>query len=277
VPTGDGPHEVVVSDDGAFAFVANYGGQTPGNTISVIDLATRKAVRRVDVSPLVRPHGLAFAAGKLYFTAEQNRLFARYDPAADRVDWMLGTGQTGTHMIYVNDAASRICTSNIGGNSIAIFERAGNGQNWSQTVVPVGRGPEGFDVSPDGRELWAAQSQDGGVSVIDLATKTVTDTFDVGTGRSNRLKFTLDGARVFISDINAGEIVVVDARSHTVLKRIAVGRSPEGILMAPDGRTVYAAVTGDNVVVAIDPESLEITSRIETGNGPDGMAWVARH
>ena len=80
IPTGEGPHEVVASTDGRLAFVSNYGGQTGGRTISVIDLAARKELRRVDVSPLTRPHGLAFADGKLYFTAENNQLVARYDP-----------------------------------------------------------------------------------------------------------------------------------------------------------------------------------------------------
>jgi YVTN family beta-propeller protein len=30
VPTGDGPHEVVLSTDGKTAYVANYGAQVPG-------------------------------------------------------------------------------------------------------------------------------------------------------------------------------------------------------------------------------------------------------
>src|SRR5215813_10907592 len=47
VPTGEAPHELAVSTDGKLAFVANYGAQTPGNTISVIDLATRKELRKV--------------------------------------------------------------------------------------------------------------------------------------------------------------------------------------------------------------------------------------
>ena len=58
VPTGEGPHELAVSADGKLAFVANYGAQTPGNSISVIDLAAKKELRRFDVSPLRRPHGL---------------------------------------------------------------------------------------------------------------------------------------------------------------------------------------------------------------------------
>ena len=51
VPTGDSPHEVVLSADGKTAFVANYGAQTPGSSLSVIDVATLKEIRRVDLSP----------------------------------------------------------------------------------------------------------------------------------------------------------------------------------------------------------------------------------
>src|SRR5688572_20593486 len=55
--TGAGPHEVVVSDDGKWAFASNYGtGPAPGRTISMIDLAARKELRRIDISPLSRPH-----------------------------------------------------------------------------------------------------------------------------------------------------------------------------------------------------------------------------
>src|SRR5688572_20476359 len=78
VPTGEGPHEVAVSADGRTAFVGNYGGPAgPGTTISVIDLVAMKELRRVDIRPLQRPHGMHAADGKVYFTAEANRLVAR--------------------------------------------------------------------------------------------------------------------------------------------------------------------------------------------------------
>ncbi len=64
VATGDSPHEVVLSADGKTAFVANYGAQTPGNSISVIDTAAGKEIRRFDVSPLLRPHGIQVIGGK---------------------------------------------------------------------------------------------------------------------------------------------------------------------------------------------------------------------
>ena len=100
VPVGQGPHELVTSFDGKTAFASNYGtGPAPGHTISMIDVAGMKELRRIDVAPLSRPHGLAFANGKLYFTIEADKKIARYDPVADKIDWQFETGQIGTHMV----------------------------------------------------------------------------------------------------------------------------------------------------------------------------------
>jgi len=274
VPTGEAPHEVAVSADGATAFVGNYGSQTPGSTISVIDLAAMKEVRRIDVSPLRRPHGIFAAAGKVYYTSETNRIVARLDPATYQTDWLFGTGQASTHMVWANEDASRIYTANIGSDSMTILERGANPLAWNATVVPVGRGPEGFDVSPDGRELWAAHSRDGGVSIVDLQQKKVTATIDLQTKRSNRLKFTPDGKLALVSDLDAGEVLVIDVASRKVTKKIPLGRMVEGILMQPDGARAYVAVNGENYVAIVDLKTLTVTGRIETGRGPDGMAWI---
>ena len=275
VATGEGPHEVALSADGRTAYVGNYGtGPAPGTSISVIDLTAMKEVRRVELAPLRRPHGIWFADGKVYFTAEANRLVARLDPASGNVDWMMGTGQASTHMVWVNADASRIYTANIGSNSMTIMERGNNPQAWNVTTVPVGRGPEGFDVTADGRELWVAHSQDGGVSILSLADKKVTATIDAQTKRSNRLKLTPDGRLALISDLDSGDLVVIDVAARKVSKRVPLGRMVEGILIPPDGARAYVAVTGDNQIAVVDLKTLEVASRIEPGRGPDGMAWI---
>lgn len=276
VSTGAGPHEVAASTNGKLAFVGNYGtGPTPGTTLSVIDLIAQKELHRVDLGPLRRPHGVTFADGKAYFTAEVNKLIGRYDPASNQIDWLLGTGQNTTHMVLLNSDSSKIFTSNIGSDSISIFERSGGG-NWNQTVVPVGKGPEAVDLSPDGRQIWTAHSRDGGVSVIDIASRKVVDTLNLGTKRSNRLKFTPDGRHVLITDLDAGELLILDTQTRKEIKRIKLGRSPEGILTVPDGSRAYVAVNGDNTIAVLDLKTWEITGHLTTGNGPDGMAWAVR-
>ena len=274
IPTGNGPHEVEVSGDGRFAFVSNYGDRgAPGHTLSVIDIAARKESKRVELGDLGRPHGLSFSNGQLYFTSEASRKVGRYDPVAGQVDWKFETGQDSTHMVLASRDGKRLFTSNIGSGNIGIIERDAAGA-WSQTLVGVGKGPEGLDESPDGRELWSAHSQDGGVSIIDVASKKVTQTLDVQTKRSNRLKFTPDGKLVLISDLGSGELVVIDARTRKQRTRLPVGNMPEGILMSPDGTTAFVAIAGEGHVAVVDLKTLSVTRKIATGKGPDGMAWV---
>jgi YVTN family beta-propeller protein len=274
VPVGQGPHELIASTDGKYAFASNYGGgPAPGHTISMIDIAAQKETRRIDVSPLSRPHGLAFAGGKLYFTAEANKKIARYDPAADKIDWQFETGQNTTHMVLPTKDLRTIFTSNISSNSVSAIEQ-GSGGAWTQTVIAVGQGPEGLDLSPNGREVWSAHSRDGGVSVIDVASKKVTQTIALGTKRSNRIKLTPDGKYALVSDIEAGELVIVDAPARKAFKRVALGKSPEGILIAPDGTRAFVAVNGDNHVAVVDLKTWTVTRKLQTGDGPDGMAWV---
>jgi YVTN family beta-propeller protein len=273
VPTGPDPHEVVATSDGKYAVSSNYGtAQAPGHTLSVIDIATKREIHRVDVSPLERPHGLFAADGKIYFTSEQNKIIARYDPAKNVVDWSLGTGQDGTHMVALSKDRSRIFTSNIRSGTVTIFERANN--DWHGTVVKVGPGAEGFDISPDEKQLWAANAGDGTISVVDIAKKETIETFPIASKRSNRLKFTPDGKTALVSDLTSGELIVVDVATRKAVKHFPVGRGVAGILIQPDGAKAYAACTGDNWVSVIGLKTMEVTGKIQTGTGPDGMDWI---
>ena len=43
-----------------------------------------------------------------------------------------------------------------------------------------------------------------------------------------------DGKRVLVPDLEGAEVVVIDAAARKEIKRMKLGRSLEGILMAPD-------------------------------------------
>ena len=292
IPAGPDPHEIIASDDGKLAYISNYGGSDSTlNTISVVDLVARKPLPAIDLGALRSTHGLAFAGGKLYFTAETNKVIGRYDPATQRVDWVLGTGQDRTHMIAVSKSLDRIVTSNVNSATISIIEQAsppsggfnppgGPRQTWEVTNVPAGRGAEGFDISPDGKEIWAANAHDATVTVIDAATRKATETFPIPVKGANRLKFTPDGKRVLISGLGARQgdssLVVIDAATHKEVKQLNLGGGAAGILMAPDGSRAYVAVSSADKIAVVDLKTLEVTGQVDAGKQPDGLAWAVR-
>ena len=280
MPTGVGPHEVTVSSDGRWAFVSNYGtfgpNAAPGRTISVIDLVMQKTVNTVDLGGMLKPHGIEFAEGEVYFTAELSRAIGRFHPGTNKIDWVMGTGQNRTHMLFPTRDVGKIITTNVDSDSICIFERSKDPTGWSETVVAVGKGPEGGSLSPDEKEFWAANSHDGTVSIVNVQDKKVVQTIEVGTKFSNRLKFTPDGRLVIISDLGSGDVLFVDVSSKKVVKRLNIGKNAEGVLVVPDGSRAYVAASADNKVVILDLKKLEVAGEIHTGKGPDGMAWVVR-
>jgi YVTN family beta-propeller protein len=294
MPSGPDPHEVIASTDGKFAYISNYGGGAY-NTITEVDLLAQKTLGAIDLGALRGPHGLMYAGGKVWFTAESAKAIGSYDPTTKKIDWILGTGQGRTHMIYVFDDVKRIFTSNISSATMTLIEKANpparaaapaapGGQpprppqpaDWSETVIPVGRGAEGFDVAPNGVELWAANAQDGTISVIDIATKKVTATLNANVNGANRLKFTPDGKLVLVSTLSGPDVVILDAATRRETKRVKVGRGAAGIQMQPDGARVFVASTPDNYVSVIDLKTLEVSSRIDAGKQPDGMDWAVR-
>ena len=300
VPIGNDPHEVIASSDGKTAYVSNYGFGAY-NTLAVVDLVGQKALPAIDLGALRGPHGLDFVGGKVWFTAEAAKAIGRYDPATQKVDWILGTGQNRTHMIFVSQDMKWIVTTNVSSGTVSIIEETAGrpgpppggpppgsggpppgpppgppGGDWNETVVPVGNGSEGFDITPDSSQIWVANAQDGTVSIIDAAKKQVIQTLDVNAKGANRLKFTLDGKMALISSLRGPDLLILDRATRTVIKRVPVGHGAAGILMEPGGARAFVACSPDNYITVIDLKSLIVTGKITAGKQPDGLAWAVR-
>ncbi|HLL43420.1 MAG TPA: cytochrome D1 domain-containing protein [Segetibacter sp.] len=285
IPVGEDPHEVVASSDGKTAYVCIYGGGS-FHEINVIDLVVQKPLRNIDTRPLFGPHDITFVNGKAWFTAEGSKSVGRYDPSTGKLDWSMGTGQDRTHMIYVTGDGKKIYTTNMSSGTVSILvdtliqpgrtapPNAKPREDWSQTVVPTARGSEGFDVSPDGNELWTAANEDGTISIIDLAAKKLASKIDAKVFGANRLKFTPDGKQVFISSLQTGEVTIYDAKTHKEIKRVKPGRGAAGILMDPVGSRAFVACSPDNYVAVIDLKTLEVSGHLDVGGVPDGLAWA---
>ncbi len=282
-PIGPAPHEVIASTDGKTAYLSNYRGDGYP-LISVVDLVSQKALPPIHTGALTETHGLAFVGGELWFTAQGSKAVARYNPATGNIDWVMGTGQSRTHMIYVTPDENHVYTTNPGSGSVTFMDKVTapgpGGQpgmvDWTETQVRVGRGDEGFDISPDGRELWTADAQDGTLSVIDLQTRQVTETIDAHIVGSNRLKFTPDGKYVLISNLRGPNLVIYNAATRKEVKQIPIGHGAAGILMDPVAHRAFIACSPDNYIVVLDLAAFTVTGHLDVGGQPDGMAWAIR-
>jgi YVTN family beta-propeller protein len=278
VPVGPDPHEVIASSDGKTAYVSIYGGGSL-HELNIIDLVAMKPLNTIDTRPLFGPHGLTFIDGKVWFTAEGSKAVGCFDPQTQKVDWSMGTGQDRTHMIYVTAGADHIYTTNVASGTISILSKTktGNRENWDQTIIPTSTGTEGFDVSPDGTELWAAASDNGKIYIIDPDAKKIKKTLDANVVGANRLQFTPDGKRVLITSLRSGALSIYDTHTYKEITKINIGHGAAGIMVDPDGSRAFVACSPDNYIAVVDLKTYKVSGHIDVGKNPDGLAWAVQH
>jgi DNA-binding beta-propeller fold protein YncE len=289
VALGHAPHEVSVSPDGRRAAVSNYGTrERPGSTLSIVDLELAKELRRIDLAPHTRPHGVAwFAADRVAVTAEGSKHLLVVDPEAGRVLSAIETGQDISHMVAVSRDGARAYVTSIGsGTATALDLVAGR----KIADVPTGGGSEALALTPDGRELWVAARADGHLAVVDTVSLEVAARLPL-PGIPIRIAMTPDGATALVTCAGTSELVAFDVATRRErarrkvdvplapgaaerpFARLAPGSAlPVGLLLSRDGRSAYVAATMGDRVVQYDPATLEPRRSVEVGGEPDGLA-----
>jgi YVTN family beta-propeller protein len=278
IPTSEGPHEVAVSPDGKLAVVSDYGSSpTPGNTLTVIDVAARKVLRTIDLGKHVRPHGIAWLRGNhVAVTTEGTKTLLTVDIAASRVTAAIATDQFGSHMIALAPAHHRAFVANIDSGSVSVIDLQ---QQRRIANIATGDGTEGIAISPDQREVWAGNRDGNTLSIIDVASLEVVATLP-SKSFPIRVKFTADGKSVLVANAQSAAVAVWDVASRRELRRInmqepqeAKWGAPIGILVsAPLSRAFVATPNLDRVAV-IDLTSWKVVDWLTTGDEPDGLGY----
>ena len=170
-------HWLAVLPDGSKAYVANKDDKP---FVSVLDLATRKQIGTVPM-----PRGTQGIAASPDGTRVIAMDFARPEIAV--IDTATDTVQERIALADTTDAAYKAYYSPDGqwlltmaGSTIGIFNAAN--LRAPQRTLRVGASPMGIGFSADGKTALVANHGDGTVSVVDIATAKVTQTFKAGTG-----------------------------------------------------------------------------------------------
>ncbi len=146
---------------------------------------------------------------------------------------------------------------------------------------PVGEGPEGVAVHPDGETIYVANQKDDDLYIID--TENYEKLYQRRLGETPiRIVFSQDGKYAFIPNRESGDVSVIDTDFETKgepweIKRIPVGNWPGGVVFNHDGSKAYVANNKTNDISIIDVETLkEEEERIDVGTHPDGIGYLVK-
>ena len=267
--TGKAPHEIAISPDGKQAAVVAYGGKT----IDIFDVATRARVKTIDLAPNEGPHGIAWLKdGRLVATTERSKSLAIVDPAAGKVTASIATDQVGTHMVAVSPDAARAYTANIESGTVSVIDLPAGKK---LRDLPVGGKPEAIALADGGKTLWVGDLEGHRVQAFD--TTSFGKLAEVETGAVPiRVATSPDGKWVVTSNVMAGTLTVIDAKTRAKVRDVTVSGRPQAgqvtIIFSADGKRLYAAETGSNQVAEVDLASGQVLRRLPAGKNGDGLA-----
>ncbi len=149
-------------------------------------------------------------------------------------------------------------------------------------TIPVGIGPYGVAVTPDGTQVYVENSGNhfdawgtgtSSVSVINTASNTVTATVTVGNSTyGGSVAVTPDSTKAYVANSSDGTVSVILTATNTIAATVQVDDWPYAVAVTPDGSRVYVARLWGNIVSVIDTATDTVTATVQMGERADGVA-----
>ncbi len=171
---------------------------------------------------------------------------------------------------YTEDSWKGII-SGINQDAITLFDTA---TNTIDRIIPLPTDSLAAIITPDGTTIYATDSDQANVNVIDVATNAIIGNIPTpvaGTGAFDII-VSPDGKRVYISNINSGYVTAIDTTTNTVVADIFVAVNLGPLSITPDGKTVYVSNFSLGNVTTIDTATNTVDTSIITGAIPGMIA-----
>jgi DNA-binding beta-propeller fold protein YncE len=277
VPVGKHPHEFVISTDGRYAYTTDNGSmllETPGqggNTISIVDLVSRKKTGEIPLGEFRRPHGIDLdrKTGRLAISCELPDRLLIVDPVSRKVVRDYDTQGKTSHMVTLGPGAEWAFVSNSTSNNVAAIHL----QSGKVKLIPTTRRPEGSVLSKDGSTLYVATRE--GISIIDTAKQAEKGRIATGKG-PNRIALTADERYLVYSLIDENKVEIADPKSRKVLGQVPLAGRPVSLTISRDNQYAFAAAQDDDTVYVVSIPDRKLAREIKTkkGSGPDPVQEV---
>lgn len=278
IKVGYMPHEVVVTDDGKYALVSNFGdllSVIKGNTISVIDIANSTLINTVELPKNSRPHGLALLSGtQALVTAQGIQSLLLIDYTTGALIKQLPLPGAGAHMVKV-DADKRFAyVANSDSGSIVKVDLK---DFFVVTERKIGREVEGMAFNAEGDVLLATDRKDN--YVVGLRTKDLALYKVIPTGNGPVRVETFDkGKFALVTNTLGGNAQVIDLATFMITKSITTTSTksllpvPINIAVRDDQSTAFITNSFAADIALVDLVKGEVIKSFTAGYMPDGVA-----
>ncbi|MBI2685771.1 MAG: hypothetical protein HYX27_05610 [Acidobacteria bacterium] len=275
VKVGTYPHEIVRSLDAKSLYITDngilwmqYAGKG-GNTISIIDVATRTKTGVIDLGEYRRPHGMAVhpSTGQLVVTIENPDGLLLVDPQQRKVIRKFDVQGKSPHMVLFGPDGKRAYVSNTNSGTLASIEIA----TGKTKLIPTGRYPQGGVLSPDGKTIYLTNAESNAISIISTVEDKVVGEIQTAT-YPNRVAITPDGKTLVYSLGQKGQAVgFADTATGKQTGTVALNGQPLSLTLTKDGKYAFSGIQDQGRIHVIDVAQRKIIRTITTpmDAGPD--------
>jgi DNA-binding beta-propeller fold protein YncE len=132
--------------------------------------------------------------------------------------------------------------------------------------------PQDVKLSPDGRVLYTADQEAGGLWEIDPTTFKVLGFLHTGAG-AHGLYPSRNATVMYVSNRSAGSISIVNFKTRRVIRtwQLPQPASPDMGGVSADGKTLWLSGRYNSVVYAINTQNGHLRAEIPVGAGPHGL------
>ena len=208
---------------------------------------------------VVAPAGWTAGTGYLFVSSEKDHAISVLDGESYALVKQIRTAARPRHLQFSPDR-SRIYAACGDGNAIDIIDVAT--LKLVDRIGPIDD-PEVFEFSPDGETLYISLEDDAKLGILNLRAyfegrevKPELRVAEASEGDDDDEEEDEEGE----DDDNGGELVDMST--------VEVGAEPEGILVSPDGKTVFVTSEVANMVHVVDTATASIRANIVVGNRP---------
>jgi len=239
--------------------------------IGVLDVATRKLLRRIKVGSDPEEFDLSADGKHLFVSNEDVKTASQVDLANGKVERIVALSQEPEGVALSPDGKHLWVTCEAGGDVFVIdvesFKVVGH--------TKVGPRPRSVAFLQNGKLAVVPSESDGNLYVIDTDKVEITRKIELPDGaRPMRLRVSPDGSKLYASTGRGGSVAVLDTAGFKVTGSIKVGERPWGIVLSPDGKYLFAANGPSNDVSVVDLATGKEVARVKAGSSPWGLAVV---